>query len=105
MAATDSLNLHDNHTKLYMFVGMTAAWTLLYTAIHFLYRPSVKLSPKVLLDTKNRFVSIIHGVASFIMASYCFVFNEFKYILCYPQPAQYRVLKFHPALLPLLLRL
>lgn len=57
---------------------MTVAWTLLYTAIHFLYKPKQKLSQKVILDTKNRFVSIIHGVASFVMAALCFLFNDFK---------------------------
>lgn len=75
MGATGQLDLHDTRHKIYSLLAMTAAWTILYTAIHILYKPKQKLSKKIILDTKNRFVSIIHGVASFVMASYCFIFN------------------------------
>lgn len=83
MGAVGQIDLHDTKHKIQLLLIMTAIWTIIYTAIHLLYKPKHKLSKKVILDTKNRFVSIIHGVASFIMASYCFIFNEFKYVFIY----------------------
>lgn len=73
-----ALNLHDNHHKLLTLITLTILWTAAYTLVHIFYTPKQKLSKKVILDTKNRIISIVHGVGSFVMASYCFLFNHFK---------------------------
>lgn len=73
-----NMDLHNNRDQLILLVVMTTIWTALYTAIHFFYNPKQKLSKKTLLDTKNRIVSIVHGVVSFIMAGSCFVTQDFE---------------------------
>lgn len=78
MVNLDAVNLHNNYHKLATLVCMTIAWAALYAAVHVLYKPSHKLSSKVVLDTKNRIISIVHGVATFIFACMTFIFGQFK---------------------------
>lgn len=66
-------SLQDNTHKLILLCIMTAIWTTLYTIVHIFYNPKQKLSRKILLDTKNRIISIIHGVSSFVMAAISFL--------------------------------
>jgi|688.fasta_scaffold177171_1 hypothetical protein len=68
-----NIDLHNTLHKIYLLVGMTVIWTILYIIVHIGYRPSNKINPKIVLDTKNRIISIIHGVGSFIMASIVFL--------------------------------
>lgn len=65
-----SLNysLDGINNKLIAVAVMTIIWTLLYVIVHFLYNPNKKVSKKTILDTKNRIISIVHGVGSFVMA-------------------------------------
>ena len=60
-------------TKIYLLVGMTIAWAIFYIIINISYYPTTKINPKIILDTKRRIISIIHGVGSFIMASIVFL--------------------------------
>lgn len=78
MVNLGAVNLHDNSHKLITLICMTLAWTALYAAVHVLYKPRHKLSTKVVLDTKNRVISIVHGVATFIFACMTFIFGQFK---------------------------
>lgn len=77
-SVTTNINLHDNKHQLILLAVMTTIWTIFYTSIHFLFKPKTKLNKKILLDTKNRIVSIVHGVVSFILAGYCFLTQEFE---------------------------
>jgi hypothetical protein len=52
---------------------MTIAWAIFYIIINISYYPTTKINPKIILDTKRRIISIIHGVGSFIMASIVFL--------------------------------
>lgn len=76
------LSLQDNMNKLILLVTMTAIWTTLYALVHIFYRPDPKTSKsmnkKIILDTKNRIISIVHGVSSFVMAAISFLTEEFK---------------------------
>jgi hypothetical protein len=69
----NSIQLHNNLHKIYLLFGMTIVWTIFYIIVHIGYRPSNKINPQIVLDTKNRIISIIHGVGSFIMASIVFL--------------------------------
>lgn len=72
------IDLNDNSHKLITLCVMTVIWTILYAIVHIAYRPKQKLNKKIILDIKNRIISIVHGVSSFVMAAICFLNNEFK---------------------------
>ena len=72
-------NLNDNFQHKVIFtILMTIGWFWLYTVVHFAYQ-STQLKYKTLLDTRNRIISIVHGVGSFTMACIAFPSNHFKY--------------------------
>lgn len=75
MFSIPKVDLHDNTHKIIMLIVMTILWTFLYIIVHFTYNPKQKISRKIVLDTKNRVISIIHGVGSFVMGSCCFLTN------------------------------
>ena len=68
-----------SHHKIGILAVMTAIWFAIYAAVHILYNPAGKQSRKTVLDTKNRIVSIIHGLGSFFMSVRVFLTEEFKY--------------------------
>lgn len=94
-----------SHHKTTTFIIMTAIWFALYAAVHILYAPSGKQSPKSILDTKNRIVSIVHGLGSFFMAVKVFLYEDFKYLPIYSQLTQLWVWELHSFVLNFLLRL
>lgn len=67
----------SNH-KMAAFIIMTVIWFALYAIVHNFYQPAGKQNPKCILDTKNRIVSIIHGLSSFFMAVKVFLNEDFK---------------------------
>ena len=71
-------NLQDDQHKVFTFVVLLISWCSLYAIVHLSYT-SVKLKRKTLLDTRNRIISIVHGVGSFVMACMTFFTNHFKY--------------------------
>lgn len=79
MIKIDTQNIQQN----IIIIGvMTIMWTALYALVHVAYRPK-SLSKKKILDTKNRIVSMIHGVLSFLLAVRVFMTEEFKYMFLY----------------------
>ena len=68
---------NDQHKVIFTII-MTVGWFWLYSIVHFTYQ-STQLKSKTLLDTRNRIVSIIHGVGSFTLACVAFPSNNFKY--------------------------
>ena len=65
-------NLKDNFQHKAIFtILMTIGWFWLYSVVHFTYNyPQLKY--KTLLDTRNRIISIVHGVGSFTLACIAF---------------------------------
>ena len=66
------------HDKGIVFFIMLVSWFSLYAAVHQSYN-SIKLKNKVVLDTRNRIVSMVHGVVSFSLACVAFTTSHFKY--------------------------
>lgn len=80
LLSSDFLNLatNDQH-KVLMIVLLTIGWFWLYSLVHFTYQ-SKQLKYNTLLDTRNRIVSMVHGVISFLLACIAFPNNHFKYL-------------------------
>ena len=77
------LNLKENLShKIYLTIILTIGWFWLYTIVHFTYQ-STQLKYKTLLDTRNRIISIVHGIGSFSLACIAFPSNNFKYYFSY----------------------
>lgn len=62
-----------SHHKIASLTIMTALWFAIYAIVHTLYEPTGKQNPKSILDTKNRIISIIHGLGSFFMSAKVFL--------------------------------
>ena len=74
--------VHNTQHQLFVFTILIINWFLLYAIVHNTFT-STQLKPKLVLDTKNRIVSIVHGVLSFIMGAVEFIGADFKYIIYY----------------------
>jgi hypothetical protein len=59
---------------------MIIMWTSLYSAIHFFWNPKTSVSKKIILDTKNRIVSIIYGLVTFVVGTYIYLTNDIEYM-------------------------
>ena len=71
--AFDLVNSHEDQLK--VFGILTFNWFLLYFIVHNTFY-STKLNHSLTLDTKNRIVSIVHGILSFVMASYEYLHGD-----------------------------
>ena len=69
--------VHNTQDQLIVFTVLTVNWFLLYAIVHNTFA-STQLKPKLILDTKNRIVSIVHGVLSFIMGAIEFIGADFR---------------------------
>ena len=66
------LNLsHNSSHQTVALILLTIAWVALYGLVNVTYVSKV-LPKKKLIDSKNRTISIIHGIGSFFCGSYSF---------------------------------
>ncbi len=64
------LNLsHNTSHQIIAFILLLLIWFMIYALIEISFNSKI-MKKKDLLDTKNRIVSIIHGVVSFSCGSY-----------------------------------
>lgn len=63
---------HNSQHQMVAFILLTINWFALYILVNFTFNPK-SLSKKNLIDSKNRIISIIHGVTAFCLGSYDFL--------------------------------
>ena len=69
------LDLSHNHQHQWVaFILLTVNWFTLYWLVNIMFNPK-SLSKKNLIDTKNRIISIIHGVTAFTFGTYDILTN------------------------------
>ena len=66
------LNLsHNSSHQIVALTLLSIAWVALFALVNVAY-VSKSLPKKKLIDSKNRTVSIVHGIGSFVCGSYSF---------------------------------
>lgn len=60
---------HNSQHQIVAFILLTINWFALYFLVNITFNPK-SMSKKNLIDTKNRIISIIHGLTAFCLGFY-----------------------------------